>query len=488
MNPKERPSQQPVNIRNARVQTYVIEAMKKVPALPWGMGGKGKGPVVPTPADIAKYLIRSAPLEEHFAKNIGNILYFYVDGTYRPQGEEAVAYFVEQLFEKQMISAKWKAGISEAVATYIRHDPNTPKLWEKPHVGVINVTNGLLDLETRTLHEHHPGFLQPGQFSFPYDPTATCPAWDRQIAETWPEDAIEIGMPFQIVVAAMLPVATGQAVLLFGEGGSGKSRYLQSVISFIGEENISNVTFQAMEQQRFARASLLGKLVNVCADLPGTRVESSTYLKTVSTGDRIDAEFKFQTSFEFYPYCLLLFSANQYPESADATSAFFDRWIVVPFDRIYRNTDKERPREEIDAELAQPAELSGVLNRALDYVRDVKKGGVSISQSCREAHAQFIAATDPLRLWFEENLVVGPKCFVRKQTLMNAYRSAMEANERPAMSEKAFVKRLKQHFGSKIREDRHLINGSQQYTWDGIGLIEKKQDEAQWETGNNSAA
>ena len=65
--------------------------------------------------------------------------------------------------------------------------------------------------------------------------------------------------------------------------------------------------------------------------------------KAITGCDRITAEVKYRDSFEFTPFARLLFSANRLPESSDASQAFFDRWLIVPFPNRFRQTRREIP-------------------------------------------------------------------------------------------------------------------------------------------------
>ena len=53
--------------------------------------------------------------------------------------------------------------------------------------------------------------------------------------------------------------------------------------------------------------------------------------KAITGCDRITAEVKYRDSFEFSPFARLLFSANRLPANSDASQAFFDRWLIFPF-------------------------------------------------------------------------------------------------------------------------------------------------------------
>ena len=75
-----------------------------------------------------------------------------------------------------------------------------------------------------------------------------------------------------------------KAFLLLGEGGNGKSTFLNAAIKFVGADNVSNVSLQQLASNRFAAASLEGKLANICADLPTTRLEDTQLFKGITGG------------------------------------------------------------------------------------------------------------------------------------------------------------------------------------------------------------
>ena len=112
---------------------------------------------------------------------------------------------------------------------------------------------------------------------------------------------------------------------------------------------------------------------------------------TILLGER-----KFQGSFEFLPFCRLVFSGNHYPQSKDGSAAFFRRWVVIPFERTFA-PNEQIPRAVLDAQLADPSELSGVLNRALEALREMqKRGGFTQSETTKGASMEFVSMTHPV--------------------------------------------------------------------------------------------
>ncbi len=138
------------------------------------------------------------------------------------------------------LSSKWSSHKAEEVLKYIEID--APILWERPKRDVINVLNGLLDVQKRTLAPHSPDFLSAIQIPVSFDPGARCPAWDKFIGEIFPGDSEAIG--WEIPAWLMTPDTSIQkAVLLMGDGANGKSTYLSAVQIFLGRQNVAAITF-----------------------------------------------------------------------------------------------------------------------------------------------------------------------------------------------------------------------------------------------------
>jgi putative DNA primase/helicase len=151
----------------------------------------------------------------------------------------------------------------------------------------------------------------------------------------FPADSEAIG--WEIPAWLMTPENSAQkVVLLSGEGANGKSAYLRACIAFVGKGNVTALSLHRLEQDKFAVSRLVGKLANICPDLPSAHLASTSTFKALTGGDEMAAEYKFKNGFDYAPFCKLLFSANQPPRSDDATHGFFRRWQVIPFGRAPR--------------------------------------------------------------------------------------------------------------------------------------------------------
>ena len=424
------------------------------------------GTVADEGCGLIKTLADRIQQDSFFAKDAGKLLYVFEGGTYRPQGKEFIELRVKQITVASGRAKRWSTRLTSEVFEFIRVD--APPLWERPSLGTINVLNGHLDWKTGTLGSHDPKHLSSVQIPVTYDPSATCPNWDRFVKQVFPADCHVLA--YEIIGWLMIPdMSLQKAILLIGEGANGKSVYLSAVTAFLGRENTASLSLQRLEGDKFAAARLVGKLANICADLPSEHLASTSVFKAIVGGDYLLGERKFQGSFEFLPFCRLVFSTNHYPQSRDSSSAFFRRWVVIPFDRTFAPSE-QLSRAVLDAQLADPSELSGVLNRALESLRVMQiRGGFTQSETTSVAAIEFVSMTDPVGAWLDHFTDADPAGMVSKKDLTIVYNAAAEANGRPAMSAKAFcsaVRRLR----PTVQEAQRTICGSVQAVFLGLRL------------------
>jgi P4 family phage/plasmid primase-like protien len=403
---------------------------------------------------------------DHFARDAGGQLYVFERGAYRPHGDEHIARQVKRLLEARGDTKRWSSHRARETAEYLRVD--APLIWAVPPPDTLNLQNGLLDLATHTLRPHTPDHRSPVQLPVVYDPEATCSAWDTFCSQVLPQDCQTLA--YELAALTMRPdLSNQQAVLCIGDGANGKSVLLAALTAFIGRENVAGLSLQRLESDKFSVVRLLGKLANICPDLPSDHLVSTSVFKGLTGGDQISAERKFQGSFEFVSYARLIFSANHYPQSKDSSQAFFRRWFVMPFERIFSSSE-QRPRRELDAQLAQPAELSGVLNRALEALSGIlARGRLSQSESTRTAMMEFQTQTDPLAAWLDRCTDLTPGGMVSKKDLHIAYGSYADATGRPPMSPKSFyagVKRLR----PTLTEAQRRVHGEVRDVFLGVEL------------------
>jgi putative DNA primase/helicase len=222
---------------------------------------------------------------------------------------------------------------------------------------------------------------------------------------------------------------------------------------------------------RFAKASLHGKLANIYADLPDDTLSRTGTFKMLTGGDLIEGEKKFRDSFTFVNYAKLLFSCNKLPSAIDNTDAFFRRWIIVTFPNIFKGDDCD---PNILEKLITPNELSGLLNIALKGLKRIlDNGGFSYSKSTEEIREDYVRKSDPLAAFVLDCVERDQASTIIKKELYGLFASYCRENNLPAVNRDTFYKNIPKHISvGETRLHRKDIPGRPR-AFTGIKLTER---------------
>jgi len=253
--------------------------------------------------DLASLILAS----DFFARSPAGEIFRYERGVYAPGGEFFIRQRVKHLLLEHHKAEKWTRKLALEVTEFILLD--TPELEATPNSDFINLENGILDVWTGELFPHSPKVLSTIRIPIAFDAQASCPRIEQFIEDVFPNDSTELA--WEILGDLVTPDRSIQkAVCLVGEGGNGKGVFAQVAVRFVGANNVSHLSLQKIEKDRFAVAGLYQKLANICTDLPSERLEDSSLFKAITGCDRITGEFKYQHAFQFTPFARLIFSAN----------------------------------------------------------------------------------------------------------------------------------------------------------------------------------
>ena len=249
---------------------------------------------------------------------------------------------------------------------------------------LLNLKNGLLDLRTGELREHTPEVVTTTQLPIEWDPTATCPTWERLVSSAVPgqlerlEDVMSQALDWTRSPTKIL--------LLYGASRAGKGLILRVLEQLMGRGNYSAVTLHQLAENRFMVAELYGKRANIAGELKPDEVKDISAVKMLTGEDPIQADKKYGKTFTFYSYAFLAFSCNKLPPINETTRAFTSR--VAPF----RFTVGHDGREDLSLAGKLSAELPGILVRLVEAWRR------------RQERGTFMPVDPATRAHFDENI------------------------------------------------------------------------------------
>ena len=311
-----------------------------------------------------------------------------------------------------------------------------PGISCEPIGHLINLPNGLLDWSTGAWYHHSPDILSTVQLAVPWEPAATCPAFDAWLPQVVPPDCIELVWELiSYLCYSGNPLHT--AVMLLGGGRNGKGTLLRVIEALLGKANITSVSLHDLVNTRFRTAQLFGKLANIAGDIDAAYIENTAVFKAITGGDLVQGEHKNKDPFDFTPWAVPVFSANAVPPSADTTAGYMSRWLVIPFPVSFAG------REDRAIEPRLHAELPGILAKALRYLPALlARGQFALADSARGAKAEFERRVDQVRYWVSECCECGDYPPVNRNELYQAYRRVVQRDGGKPVKAAEFYDRL----------------------------------------------
>lgn len=237
--------------------------------------------------------------------------------------------------------------------------------------GWIAMRNGLLDVvgaargANVVLRGHTPDFFSCYALPYDWNPAAPCPRFMRFMEESQP-DAEGRDMCQMLAGLLLVPITSYQVFwILYGDGGCGKSTYMNIVREMLGRDNVCRVPL-ADFADKFKIGNLTQKLANLVDDSPtvdGMR-NAMTGIEGVlkeATGGRATMNFEpkgvdADTSRLVTARCV--FCQNPpLPPFVDRSEGLWRRLRVIPFPCRFDDSAARNPRlaDEVIAE-----ELPGV--------------------------------------------------------------------------------------------------------------------------------
>lgn len=255
-------------------------------------------------------------------------------------------------------------------------------------------------------------------------------------------------------------------LILQGGGGNGKSTLINFVSDILGKKNIANLSLDTLENEKFGRAHLKGKLLNGCADINDNFFKSTEFIKGLTGNDTIYAEFKGKDGFSFTNFAKLIFSANTLPSFRDRSEGLKRRVILLPMNKKPTN---EKTDITIDQILNDPEEMSRILYHAIQSIeRVLKTGKFSITSKMDQALEDWFEKMDNVAMFVNEQCEITPNGKAKMKNLYDEYKWFCQDNNYSAIGKQNFNDRLETRYSLEKRRATPLG-----WHFVGIRLIEE---------------
>lgn len=325
------------------------------------------------------------------ATGVNGGLYAYEDGVWVP-GDRVVRERVRLLLKERFRLAHQ----STMIAAFSSRPAQLGGDFETTRY--LNLPNGLLEWRTGELHPHRPEVPTTIRLPVEWDPDARCPTVHQWMNDVFDDECVQFAleiMGYCLIYDARLH----KAIILYGHGRNGKGAFIRLLTALLGNENCAAASPQALDENRFAAATLYGKLANLCGDVDPKVFTSTETFKKATGGDLLQAEHKYGQPFTFTNRATMVAAFNKLPRTSDTTDGFFSRWHVLPFTRGYFPEGVADPT----IETRMHAELPGLLVLAVKALQDLMvRGQFDPPRVVREATEKYRDDADPIRTFLNE--------------------------------------------------------------------------------------
>jgi putative DNA primase/helicase len=287
------------------------------------------------------------------------------------------------------------------------------------HLDYICLQNGMLNIDTFELLPHDPKYLATFVLPVEFDPESKkrCEVFEQFLeSSVQNKEAIAQLQEFAGYIISR-DTKYEKCLFLLGPGRDGKSKFINAMKDMVGLENMSAVSFADLEKG-FDRSSLYNKMLNTSTEI-GNSVIESPYFKAITSGDPIQAAFKYVNNFTFIPYCKLLFAGNMLPRIKDNSDALMERLLIVKFPRQFLEGDPERDVHLGDKLKEERSEIFYWALCGLKRLRD--QGRFTDSVTTRKLLMDFRRSNNPILCFVEDRCILGDGQEVSKQDLYSEY-------------------------------------------------------------------
>jgi P4 family phage/plasmid primase-like protien len=397
-------------------------------------------------------------------------IWYYDNGVYIRGGEIVIAKEAEQMRGYDMTKAK----LSEIVAHIMRRNYHKHEELDAD-INIINVKNGLYNIDLDYLLPHSPKYLSVNQKPITHVKDAKPKRFWQFLREVlYPEHIrpATSAMAYTFHRDYIVEVIN----ILLGFGANGKGVFTSILTAIHGPRNVSNVPLSDMLKDTFALSDLEGKDLNIDNELAGQTVKETAVLKRLTGGSRqpIRIQRKNQKAYDTILYAKLFFSANKIPESADTSNAYNRRMNIIPFPNTFEKASADK---QLTAKLTTDEEISGIFNVLMAELRRIRRTKeVYVNEkTIEEKRAKYERAVNPVKAFMDEAVAEDSQADaqISKSVLYMAYVKYCRKYALPPEKYDYFCKILKKQF--QVGEFRVEIKptGKREIWWQGITLTQE---------------
>lgn len=291
------------------------------------------------------------------------------------------------------------------------------------HRHLINVANGMLDLETGRIHEPDPTKMLSKITKGAYIPGEKHPIWTEFLRRFIPDR--EMQRYIQRLMGYSLEDGNPHRMFIVMKGATstGKSAFSEAVMAslggYAGSFNLSLFRDKQDESPRADIVSMMRQRMSFASETSAEWHLHADAIKRMTGADTIKARALYSNTYiEAIPSFTPIIRTNAAPTIKAADLAIFRRLRVIPFEVQISEDEVDPNYVSRMIEMASDAILSWVIDGYRDYVEE---GFGDIPLECLEAELEFRDDVSILNQFLKEHCRLGSEYKTTAEDLFSAY-------------------------------------------------------------------
>lgn len=403
----------------------------------------------------------SAPTESQITDEIiskHNIIYIDQVGFYewdsrvwKKTSDGIIKNYADQLYGKRFSTSQRV----NAVSNLLKSRSICTAIFDRNPV--LTFQNGTLEIETGKFRDFSQADYCSIIMDYDYNPDARCPTWEHFIDDVTDEEPRRAENLQFIAGYTLFSDCRHQKVfILVGNGGNGKSVYLEIIQKLFGNDNVTHVEPTGLAKE-FERIRLKDSLLNIGSDINSdfSKGEIREWLLKVADGTSVQACYKGMNHVDFIPRCKLVYACNALP-TAEIINGLNRRMQFIDFPCQYVETpDPKKPKQkprDIDLVKKLNAELPGIFNWAYEGYKLLKTVGYFTDTPEQQTLMhQFEQTSNPVMVFCEDRDFNGS---VSRDDIYFWYTLWCDETGHKALSREKFMPKFRECMGDRITDER----------------------------------
>lgn len=361
---------------------------------------------------IVQYVANKERILARRSDNPELFIYDKSKGIYVPEGRA----YLRELIERITGRAFKRHFASEVIERItIRSYVEDEDIFQVREPYKVVVANGVLNLLTGELTPFSPELQAFTRIPAEYNPEIS-PEPIKDFLESCGHDEKTVRQLIEFAAFTLVRnYRIPRGLIMTGTGRNGKDVWAWVLTNLVGQENVSQITLHDLIENRFAKAYLLNKHINISTETAERKLLETDVYKAATGESKLQADVKHERAVQFINFAKMCFSCNQLPETEQQSPAFWYRILLTSWNKRFVTADEYEavPDEEkahfgiknpnLREELTKPRVLSGLLNWCVEVLPGlIQRGDYYGIQTPEEIERDYTRKSNDVAAFWEE--------------------------------------------------------------------------------------